>query len=127
MTRQTPIVKWRAAFREPYEVIYSWTKGDKARDPEADADLKAKYKQYRNVGKTAVLQLGYYAGAGRFGMYLQQQGITLDDSQEEHEHEAQRVVNVYRGRNGAICEFWGKCGRLLENLRMGRTGTFVRG
>ena len=114
-------------YREPYEVIYSWTKGDKARDPEADADLKAKYKQYRNVGKTAVLQLGYYAGAGRFGMYLQQQGITLGNSQEEHEREAKRIVGIYRGRNGAINEFWDKCDRLLENLRLGRTGTFVRG
>lgn len=114
-------------YQEPYETIYSWTKGANAHDPEADADLKARYKQYRNVGKTAVLQLGYYAGAGRFGMYLQQQGITLGDSQEEHEREAQRVVNVYRGRNRAICEFWDKCGRLLENLRLGRSGTFVRG
>ena len=114
-------------YGEPYEVIHSWTKGDDAHDPEADADLKARYKQYRNVGKTAVLQLGYYAGAGRFGMYLQQQGITLGNTQEEHEHEAQRVVNVYRGRNGAICEFWRKCGTLLENLRMVRSGTFVHG
>lgn len=114
-------------YRESYETIYSWTKGANAHAPDADAELKAKYKQYRNVGKTAVLQLGYYAGAGRFGAYLQQQGITLGDSQEEHERKAQHVVNVYRGRNGAICEFWRKCGTLLENLRMGRTGTFVRG
>ena len=114
-------------YGEPYEVIYSWTKGAHAHAPEADVDLKAKYKQYRNVGKTAVLQLGYYAGAGRFSMYLQQQGITLGNSQEEHEREAQRVVNVYRGRNRAICEFWRKCQTLLENLRMGRTGTFARG
>ena len=114
-------------YRKPYEVIYSWTKGANAHDPEADVDLKAKYKQYRNVGKTAVLQLGYYAGPGRFGDYLQQQDITLGDSQEEHEREAKRIVGIYRGRNEAICEFWDKCARLLENLRMGRSGTFVRG
>ena len=114
-------------YREPYEVIYSWTKGANAHDPEADVDLKAKYKQYRNVGKTAVLQLGYYAGPGRFGDYLQQQDITLGDSQEEHEREAQRIVDIYRERNGAICKFWSKCKTLLENLRLGRSGTFVRG
>lgn len=113
-------------YGEPYEVIHSWTKGDNAHDPEADADLKARYKQYRNVGKTAVLQLGYYAGAGRFGEYLQQQDITLGDSQEEHEREAQRIVDIYRERNGAICKFWSKCKTLLENLRLGRSGTFVR-
>ena len=114
-------------YREPYEVIYSWTKGANAHDPEADADLKAKYKQYRNVGKTAVLQLGYYAGPERFGDYLQQQDIMLGNSQKEHEREAKRIVGIYRGRNGAICGFWRKCQDLLENLRMRRTGTFVRG
>ena len=114
-------------YREPYEVIYSWTKGANAHDPEADADLKAKYKQYRNVGKTAVLQLGYYAGPERFGDYLQQQDIMLGNSQKEHEREAKRIVGIYRGRNGAICGFWRKCQDLLKNLRMRRTGTFVRG
>ena len=98
-------------YGEPYETIYSWTKEANAHDPEADADLKAKYKQYRNVGKTVV----------------QQQGIMLGDSQEEHEREAQRIVGIYRKRNGAICDFWRKCQTLLANLRLGRSGTFVRG
>lgn len=106
-------------YGESYETIHDWTKGAHAHDPDADKDLKARYKTYRNVGKTAVLQLGYYAGAGRFGLYLRQQGLMLAETEEEHNKEAQRIVKVYRKKNAAIKAFWGICSTVLTMLMCG--------
>lgn len=111
-------------YGEPYAVIHDWTKGAHAHSADADASLKAKYKSYRNIGKTAVLQLGYYAGAKRFGLYLKQQGIRLADTDADHDAEATRIVSVYRQSNPNIKRFWGICDEVLSLMVAGQRGQF---
>lgn len=111
-------------YGETYETIKEWTKGKSAHDPDADPSLKKKFKQYRNIGKTAVLQLGYYAGAAKLSTYLKQQGIRLSEDDAEHDREAQRIVQVYRYRNVAIRTFWKKCEQVINMMLSGLSGTF---
>lgn len=113
-----------AIYGEDYATIKEWTKGASAHDPNADKATKAKFKQYRNVGKTAVLQLGYYAGAAKFALYLTQQGIHLADTDEDHLAEAKRIVNVYRNRNSAIRAFWKKAEGVIDMMLAGVNGVF---
>ena len=68
----------------------------------------------RFVGKTAVLSLGYGAGAVKFREMLRiQNGIVID------EEEAARIVRLYRQRNHNIVSFWRKCNHALGALLSG--------
>ncbi len=106
-------------YHEPYETILEWTKGKATHSPDANLTLKKKYKTYRNVGKTAVLQLGYYAGVDRFAVFLHQQGLMLVPTEAEYLREAARVVNVYRERNSRIVAFWKRCDMVLKYMTSG--------
>lgn len=114
-------------YSEPYETILDWTKGASAHDENADPAVKKRYKTYRNVGKTAVLQLGYYAGASKLALYLRQQGIMLGETVEQHEAEARRIVQIYRNRNSCIRDFWRMCDGLLRAMVDGDSGLFGPG
>lgn len=112
------------AYSEPYETIHYYTKGAGAHDPNADPELLKKYKSYRNVGKTMVLQLGYYSGGDKLALYLLQQGIQLKVTKEEHGKECKRLVSVYRTHNAAIRQFWNTCDEVILALLSGHSGYF---
>lgn len=77
---------------------------------------KADYKE-RFVGKTGILSLGYGAGAAKFREMLRiQAGITID------EHEAERIVRLYRQKYWKIVQLWQLCGNVLRNMVEGRSG-----
>jgi DNA polymerase len=68
----------------------------------------------RFVGKTAVLSLGYGAGAAKFKEMLRiQNGIVIE------QEEAERIVRMYRQRYHSIVSLWNKCGHALGSLITG--------
>jgi DNA polymerase I-like protein with 3'-5' exonuclease and polymerase domains len=71
----------------------------------------------RFVGKTGILSLGYGAGATKFREMLRiQAGITID------EHEAERIVHLYRKKYWKIVQLWRLCGNMLGAMTDGRPG-----
>ncbi len=112
------------AYSESYYTIYEWTKGAKAHDENSDPELKKIYKNYRNIGKTCILQLGYSAGADNFSDYLLKNNTKLMPTVEAHHEEATRLVGVYRNKHFNIVNFWGTCNNVLRALVMGGNGSF---
>lgn len=77
---------------------------------------KDDYKE-RFVGKTGILSLGYGAGARKFKEMLRIQAkITVD------EHEAERIVRLYRQKYWKIVQLWQLCGNVLRDMTDGRSG-----
>ena len=75
-------------------------------------------KTERFVGKTAVLSLGYGAGAEKFREMLRiQGGVKID------ENEAQRIVRLYRQKNHKIVELWNECNSALSAMTSGLEGS----
>ena len=71
-------------------------------------------KKERFVGKTAVLSLGYGAGAVKFRDMLRVQGkVVIESSEAEH------IVRLYRQKNWKIVQFWQKCGNALRGMLYG--------
>lgn len=77
-------------------------------------------KVERFVGKTCTLGLGYMVGPTKLRKTLAigSGGITVDVS----DHEAQRMVNIYRTKNYKIKEFWRRCDDVLGYMVAGREG-----
>jgi len=75
-------------------------------------------KSERFVGKTAVLSLGYGAGAEKFREMLRIQGGVKVD-----ENEAQRIVRLYRQKNHKIVELWNRCNSALTVMTSGSNGS----
>ena len=68
----------------------------------------------RFVGKTAVLSLGYGAGASKFREMLRiQNNIVIE------QEEADRIVALYRQRNHKIVALWNRCNHALAALLTG--------
>lgn len=77
------------------------------------ADTKERF-----VGKTGILSLGYGAGAAKFREMLRiQAGITID------EHEAERIVRLYRQKYWKIVQLWQTCNQILKDMAGNRNGT----
>ena len=75
-------------------------------------------KSERFVGKTAVLSLGYGAGAEKFREMLRiQGGVKID------ENEAQRIVRLYRQKNHKIVGLWERCNNALSAMTSGLEGS----
>lgn len=75
---------------------------------------KEKDKKERNVGKVAVLSLGYQSGAGTYrGMLRAQQGILLPIEQ------CQEVVTTYRRAYPHIVRNWKQVGNRIKMLADG--------
>lgn len=71
----------------------------------------------RFVGKTGILSLGYSAGWARFKEMLRiQNGIDMED------HQAQRVVSIYRQKYHRIASLWRTCGKVLDDMVIDRSG-----
>jgi DNA polymerase len=76
------------------------------------ADTKERF-----VGKTGILSLGYGAGAPKFREMLRiQAGITID------EHEAQRIVHLYRQKYWKITQLWKLCDKVIADMTAGVPG-----
>lgn len=70
----------------------------------------------RFVGKTAILSLGYGAGAAKFKEMLRiQNGIVIE------QEEAERIVRLYRQRNHQIVSLWRRCDHALKCMFGGST------
>ena len=72
----------------------------------------------RFVGKTGILGLGYGCGWAKFREMLRVQAKVVID-----EHEAQRIVHVYRQKYHRIQALWNWCNMALGDMVMGRSGT----
>jgi hypothetical protein len=77
-------------------------------------DITKANKAERFTGKTAVLSLGYGAGAARFrhALYIGQGGMSIDLT----EAEAQRVVDLYRNTYREIRELWDRADGMLHRM-----------
>jgi len=105
---QTDLVQ---AFREGRDVYCEFASDIYGR-PITKAD-----KVERFVGKTALLSLGYGAGAAKFKEMLRvQNGIIIDIE------EAKRIVQLYRQKNHKIVGLWNKCGKMLTDMLSGING-----
>lgn len=68
----------------------------------------------RFVGKTAILSLGYGAGAAKFKEMLRiQNGIVIE------QEEAEQIVRLYRQKNHKIVSFWRRCDHALGVMLSG--------
>lgn len=76
------------------------------------ADTKERF-----VGKTGILGLGYGCGWAKFREMLRVQAKVVID-----EHEAQRIVHVYRQKYHRIQALWNWCNMALGDMVMGRSG-----
>jgi DNA polymerase len=72
----------------------------------------------RFVGKTGILGLGYGCGAAKFREMLRVQANVAID-----EHEALRIVHVYRQKYHRIQALWNWCNSALGDMVMGRSGS----
>lgn len=99
--------------RDPYAEMASKIFGQTAQEihdgaKQNDHPEHNKLKMERNVGKTAVLQLGYGSGATKFSETLLRSGIKLDEDLNIHSQKAQHAHAVYRNANPYITALW-KC------------------
>ena len=76
---------------------------------------KATHGFERNVGKVAVLGLGYGMGANNF--YVQMNiGPMGNDPIPVTFPEAQRIVNIYRSTNQNIAAYWSQCDMMITYM-----------
>lgn len=119
-------------YATPYEDIYYYTKGAGASLASVSAEVKARYKHYRDVGKEGVLSAQYGIGAATIGLRLKQKGIRLtsivdgleDRSDAAHDRESKKLIDAYRGFYRAIPRFWRVCDQVLDALLHGGSGYF---
>jgi DNA polymerase len=78
----------------------------------------------RFVGKTCILGLGYGMGAEKFQKTLEigSGGVSVKLEQ----HEAERIVRLYRQKNWKIVQLWGLCGQALTAMSQGASGTITK-
>jgi DNA polymerase I-like protein with 3'-5' exonuclease and polymerase domains len=100
------------SFREGRDV-YSEFATDVYQRPVSKTD-----KVERHVGKTCILGLGYGMGTAKFKHTLATGFITV----EVEEHEAQKIVNLYRNKYHRIAALWTRCGQSLNQMANGLEG-----
>lgn len=71
----------------------------------------------RFVGKTCILGLGYGMGADKFRKTLALSKIIIE------EHEAERIVRLYRQKYWKIVQLWQTCNQILKDMAGNRSGT----
>jgi hypothetical protein len=109
---QTDLLDVFAANGDPYSTFASMLYGR----PITKAD-----KNERQVGKTAVLGLGFQMGAEKFKGTLAR-GVGGPPVFVSLEF-ARAAVNTYRRQNYKIKQGWATCERIIADMRMGRTGS----
>lgn len=79
-------------------------------------------KNQRFIGKSAILGCGYGMGHKRFQEQLASFGVDIE------EHEAKRIISIYREANWAITQFWRDAQNVLQGMldnetyQLGREG-----
>ena len=107
--------------RDPYAEMASKIFGQTAQEihdgaKQNDHPEHNKLKMERNVGKTAVLQLGYGSGATKFSETLLRSGIKLDEDLNIHSQKAQHAHAVYRNANPYITALWKYADQVIRFL-----------
>ncbi len=74
-------------------------------------------KDQRFIGKICVLGLGYGMGAQKLQQTLKQG--TMGPPVEITEQECQRIVSIYRQKNWAIKNLWGRMDGAIANMTLG--------
>lgn len=114
-----------AIYGEEYDTIRYYTKGAGAK---LDKEKYEQYSQYRFIGKTGILQLGYGSGQSKLAGFLAQGRNILNytdengevhEGREWHEKECARIVRVYRSKYKNIPRFWKVCQGVVQNLAYG--------
>jgi DNA polymerase len=100
------------SFREGRDV-YSEFATDVYQRPVTKAD-----KVERHVGKTCILGLGYGMGAPKFQHSLATGFISV----KVEDHEAQKIVNLYRNKYSRIQALWNRCNHELGKMVAGAKG-----
>jgi DNA polymerase len=105
------------AFRQGsdvYSLFASALLGREVRKPTAKEPLAdcARLKADRQLGKAAILGLGYGMGAKKFSL----------QSRIDREL-AEKSVTLYRGKYRSIVAFWANVDRAFKNVLMGENGT----
>jgi DNA polymerase len=65
-------------------------------------DVSAITDEQRQIGKVAILSLGFAGGVGAFGNMARAYGVTMSES------DAQRIVDAWRRANGWAVRYWQK-------------------
>lgn len=119
-------------YHVPEDEIYYWAKGDGYKQGQDKEKIK-QATMYRFIGKTGILQLQYGSGASKLAMFLNQNKIMLDYTDElgyihtgidGHTMECQRIVDIYRNRYVHIPAFWKVCNKIIGDLYAGGSGYF---
>jgi DNA polymerase len=87
--------------------------------------INKEFKTERQVGKTAILGLGYGMGDEKFQTTLAL-GVAGPPIFIER-FEAMRIVNLYRFENVKIVQLWNRCKEVLYNMENGKSGEVCRG
>ena len=75
-------------------------------------------KDQRFVGKTTILGAGYGMGAVKFQAQLQGFGVYIELD------EARRIIEIYRGTNGAISQLWRDANNMVQYMARGDSVQF---
>ncbi len=86
-------------------------------------EITTEDKMERFVGKVCVLGLGFQMGAPKFQMTLAKGALGGPPVYFEL-NECHRIVNAYRNMNYKIREGWAKCTQIIEDMAMGKSGTY---
>ena len=100
-----------AGGQDVYSEFVSNVFGEKVMKSKGTSPEELRMKALRNVGKTAILGLGYSMGADRFiaSMKESQDGRNLFETGILNETICRRIVSSYRSKYPEIKKFWRKC------------------
>lgn len=125
VANETGLVAQFREGRDPYSELAGTIFGV----PHADIHYGAKHgdkkmKQFRNVGKAAILSAGYQSGAAKFSDMLLRSGAKLSEDLEKHKEMAFHAHAVYRAAHPNIVAFWNTCSHVIAALAQGYAGKF---
>lgn len=86
-------------------------------------EITTEDKTERFVGKVCVLGLGYQMGAAKLQMTLAKGALGGPPVYFEL-NKCYEIVNAYRRRNHKIRDGWTKCQSIIEDMALGRTGSY---
>ena len=79
------------------------------------------FKAMRNVGKVAVLGLGFGMGANKFWVTMNTGPMGMDPIKTTID-EAKHIVSLYRETNFPVVDYWDKCDEIISQMLQGNVG-----
>jgi len=79
------------------------------------------FKAMRNVGKVAVLGLGFGMGANKFWVTMNTGPMGMDPIPTTID-EAEHIVALYRETNFPVVDYWDKCDVIINEMLSGNVG-----